>query len=94
MNHGSCLTNHYEESRTNLFCPDLSTSRMNSFLYLPRSPNISHNVEQLIVLCYSVCFHGNILLIFVAAETGVCVPLPSNGLSRHITPSLRLLVSP
>jgi hypothetical protein len=36
-------------------------SRMNSFLKLPRGPNISHHVEQLIFLCYSVCWHGNLV---------------------------------
>jgi hypothetical protein len=40
-----CLTNHYEESLTAL------NARMNSLLQLPRGPNISHLVEQFIVVC-------------------------------------------
>jgi hypothetical protein len=39
------LTNLPEESLT-----DLLNSRMNSLLYLPRDPNISHHVEQLFCL--------------------------------------------
>jgi hypothetical protein len=31
------------------------------FLSLPRGQNISHHVEQLILLCYSVCCHGNLV---------------------------------
>jgi hypothetical protein len=38
---------------------NLSTSRMNTLLYLQRSPNISHHIERLIVFCCSLCFHGN-----------------------------------
>jgi hypothetical protein len=33
---------------------------MNSLLYLPRGPNISHSVEQIIIFCYSVCCHENV----------------------------------
>jgi hypothetical protein len=50
------LKNFYEEYLTEL------NSRMNSLLYLPRCPNRSHHVEQLIVLCYSVCCHRNIFV--------------------------------
>jgi hypothetical protein len=40
-----CLTNLYEESLTAL------NLRINSLEQLPRGPNISHHVEQLILLC-------------------------------------------
>jgi hypothetical protein len=46
--------------RPRLHMSDLLNSWINSIFYLPRGPNISHHVEQLIVLCYSVCCHGNV----------------------------------
>jgi hypothetical protein len=72
-----CPTNLHEESRTDL---NLSNSRINSLLYLPRGRNISHHIEQLMVLCYFVC-HGNV---FIAAETGVCVALRSTLSSASV----------
>jgi hypothetical protein len=79
-----CLTDLSEES------PTLLKARMNSVLYLPRGPNISHRVEQLIVLCYSVCCHGNLvfsnllpgndsLVAIHCSRNVISKPLLSNG---------------
>jgi hypothetical protein len=68
-------TNLYAVSRTTLELISLSwIHELTPILYLPRGPNISHHVEQLIVLCNSICCHGMSLLIFEASETGICVP--------------------
>jgi hypothetical protein len=72
-----CVTNAL--CRISDSCLNLSNSRINSLLYLPSSPNISHHVEQLIVFYYSVSSHGNLFfsnlprgndcsLLFVVAE--------------------------
>jgi hypothetical protein len=71
------LRNLNEDSRTNLFSLNLSTSRMNSVLYLPHGQNIRHNVEQLIVLSSSVGCHTN--LVFRDFRNVISEPLLSNG---------------
>jgi hypothetical protein len=38
--------------------PPASNARMNTLLYLPSSPNMSHLVEQFIVLCSAVSNSG------------------------------------
>jgi hypothetical protein len=40
---------------------NLSKARINSLLYLPRVRDRSHYVEQLVVLCYPVGCHGNLV---------------------------------
>jgi hypothetical protein len=62
----------------------LCLARSSPFITL-RGPNVSQYVQQLIVLCYSVCCHGMALLIFIAAETGVCMPLLSKLTSASDT---------
>jgi hypothetical protein len=79
-----CLTGLSEESLTSL------NVQINSLLYLPRGPNISHHVTQLIALCYSVCFHGNLvfsnllpgkdsMIAICCSRNVISEPLLSNG---------------
>jgi hypothetical protein len=67
-----CVTNLFEESRTNL-----ANSRMNSLLYLSCDPNIRHPVKQLILLCYSVCYHGNVFVNICCRRNRCLHVLPS-----------------
>jgi hypothetical protein len=56
------------------------------FLSLPRGPIICHNVEQLVVLCCSVCCHGS--LVFSNS-------LPGNdaAFSPHVTMCIYIYIS-
>jgi hypothetical protein len=54
---------------TNLYCT-------NEFPFITDT-RPEYHIEQLTVLCYSVCFYGNVFVNIRCLETGVCVLLPS-----------------
>jgi hypothetical protein len=76
------------ESLTNLL-----NSRMNSLLYLPRGPNVCHHVEELIVLCYSVCCHGNLVFnsLLPGNDSFIVIRCSGNLISESLLSNGRLL---